>query len=114
MPGLWEFPGGKCERGETPATAAARECLEEAGIPVTVERLRMAITHRYPHGLLELSYFDCRLADASAQPALGSGFSWVPAARLQVLAFPEANERVLAELGQLAAGDGQIADTAGF
>jgi mutator protein MutT len=105
MPGLWEFPGGKCEQGETPAMAAARECREEAGIEVIVDRLRMAITHHYPHGLVDLHYFDCDLDDVNAEPASGSGFSWVNVTQLAGLTFPEANERILAELGRRAGGD---------
>ena len=56
MAGVWEFPGGKCEPGESPEAAAARECLEEVGVAVVVGRLRARIVHRYPHGLVELSY----------------------------------------------------------
>ena len=40
MPGVWEFPGGKCEADESPAHAAERECREEVGIRVLVGRLR--------------------------------------------------------------------------
>ena len=47
--GYWEFPGGKCEPGETPAETTARECLEETGLVVKVGRLRRVIEHRYAH-----------------------------------------------------------------
>jgi mutator protein MutT len=103
MAGVWEFPGGKCERGESPEAATLRECREETGCDVTVERLRRVVSHRYPHGWIELSFFDCTLADG-AEPADGAGFVWVEAAALQTLTFPGANETVLAELGAPAAG----------
>jgi 8-oxo-dGTP diphosphatase len=98
MPGLWEFPGGKCEPGEGPAEATARECREEAGLAVVVGRLRRIITHSYPHGLIELHYFDCILRDPEGEPAAGSGFRWMSARELPGLEFPQANGPVLDEL----------------
>jgi mutator protein MutT len=105
MAGYWEFPGGKCEPGETPAAAAARECREEIGLDVTVGRLRRHVVHRYPHAWVHLSYFDCALRDAAAEPVAATGFRWVAAAALAALRFPEANEPIVAELaGEAAAG----------
>jgi mutator protein MutT len=98
MAGVWEFPGGKCEPGESPAAAAQRECLEETGRPVTVHGLRRVVSHRYPHGWIELSFFDCTFRDDRAEPADGSGFIWVEGARLRTLTFPGANEAVLDEI----------------
>src|SRR4051795_367155 len=59
MAGYWEFPGGKCEAGESAAAATARECREELGLDVIVGRLRREITHRYPHAWVRLHFFDC-------------------------------------------------------
>lgn len=96
--GYWEFPGGKCEPGETPGQATARECLEEIGLHVVVERLRRVVIHRYPHGLVALSFHDCVTEDPSAEPDPATGFQWIPIDRLNSLRFPEANEVILAEL----------------
>jgi mutator protein MutT len=96
--GYWEFPGGKCEPGEDPACATARECLEEAGVAVVVGRLRRVIAYRYPHGFVELHFYDCTTENPAARPAAGSGFQWVSAGELASLRFPEANEAILAEL----------------
>ena len=98
MPGVWEFPGGKCEPGESPELAAGRECREETGLLVDIGHRRRVVTHRYPHGLVELHYFDARPADPSAVPDPDSGFVWVRAAALPGLTFPAANEPILAEL----------------
>lgn len=102
MPGVWEFPGGKCENDESPEQATARECREETGIGVIVRRHRKTILHQYRHGLVELHYFDCRSAERDAEPLAESGFLWLPARELPGLPFPEANEAILKELAEQA------------
>ena len=59
MPGVWEFPGGKCEPGESSEAAAVRECREETGMDVVPRHLRQVITYRYPHAWVEMAYHDC-------------------------------------------------------
>jgi mutator protein MutT len=105
MAGYWEFPGGKCEPGESPASAAARECREEIGLEVCVGRLRREVTHRYPHAWVRLSYFDCATRVPDAEPDPATEFRWVPAGSLGTLRFPEANEPILIELAREHAGD---------
>ncbi len=98
--GYWEFPGGKLEPGETSDQATARECLEEIGLRVVVGPLRRIVRHRYPHGLVELSFHDCVTEDPFAEPDPATGFRWVPIDQLGGLRFPEANEIILAELAE--------------
>lgn len=98
LPGYWEFPGGKREPGETAESAARRECREEAGLDVAIRGLRMVVNHAYPHGLLELSFFDATPLDRAAEPDPAAGFRWVPANDLPAYRFPEANGPVLREL----------------
>lgn len=107
MAGRWEFPGGKCEPGETPEAATARECLEEVGVEVEVGRLERRTRHRYPHAFVELSYYHCRMSEPTAEPAPGSGFRWVPAAELAGYQFPDANEPVVEALAREAL-DGMV------
>ncbi len=108
MAGYWEFPGGKCEAGESPDVATARECREEIGLDVIVGPLRRVIEHRYPHGWVRLSYYDCETRISDAEPDPGTGFRWVRAEDLAGLRFPEANEPVLNELA-----NGHTADRRG-
>ncbi len=96
--GYWEFPGGKCESGESPEQTTARECYEETGLEIVVGPLRRVIDHRYPHGHVRLFFFDCEPADYDAEPSPGSGCCWIAASDLPALRFPEANEPVLEEL----------------
>jgi 8-oxo-dGTP diphosphatase len=96
--GYWEFPGGKCEPDEPPASAVERECHEETGLRVVVTRLRHHTRYKYPHGLVELHFYDCILQEPEAEPAPETGFCWVDANELSTLQFPEANELVVEEL----------------
>lgn len=98
MPGYWEFPGGKCEPGESPRDAALRECREELGLAVRILRLRRAVDYRYPHAWVTMSFFDCVLDDSAAEPAGATGFQWVHALELPSLRFPGANDAILDEL----------------
>jgi 8-oxo-dGTP diphosphatase len=59
---------------------------------------RRIAAHTYPHGTVELYYYDCTPADPAAEPAEGSGFRWVPARELPTLRFPEANAPILRQL----------------
>jgi mutator protein MutT len=104
--GYWEFPGGKCEPGESPDAATVRECLEEIGIDVRLIRLRKVVEHTYPHGLVRLHFFDGETVRPDAEPAEVTGFRWVDVAQLPSLRFPEANDVILRELLSEAAADG--------
>lgn len=103
-PGLDEFPGGKVEPGELPSAAAARECLEEAGLAITVGSLVDVAIGRASFGPIEVSFF---LAEPLvAEPALPSGgppavtppFAWREVSELASLSFPQTNARVVTML----------------
>ena len=86
------------EPGESPDQAVVRECREETGMHVRAASLRRSIRHEYPHGLVDLFYFDCVVDDPTDQPHESTGFRWVEASRLLSLEFPPANEPILREL----------------
>lgn len=93
LAGLWEFPGGKIEPGETPEAAAKRECLEETGLTVAPTRRYLPEEHQYEHGAVELHFVFCLPYGLSWEPK--PPFRWVPLAELTNYEFPPANRRVI-------------------
>src|SRR5690606_38078846 len=63
LPGLAEFPGGKCDAGESPAACALRETLEETGLRVEIAEPLDQRVWTYPHGEVDLHFFLCRPAE---------------------------------------------------
>jgi len=68
LAGLWEFPGGKVEAGESAEAALHRELQEELGCTVRITQTLAPFVHAYDWGRIELIPFVCELADGSAEP----------------------------------------------
>jgi 8-oxo-dGTP diphosphatase len=94
LAGAWEFPGGKCDDGESLAGCMARELDEELGIKVTVGAEVFAITHDYPDRRIELHFFECQTADDPV-PQLGQEMRWVAKEDLADLDFPPADAELI-------------------
>jgi 8-oxo-dGTP diphosphatase len=79
MAGLWEFPGGKVEPGETPEQTVIREMQEELGITIKEPCLAPFIfaSHTYPNFHLLMPLFLCRRWEGIAQPREGQKVAWV-------------------------------------
>lgn len=93
-----EFPGGKCQQGESPQNAAVRECLEETGLSVRATQLLEQLTHNYDHGKIEIHFWFCKLDNGDTEQDLKADFGWIPINELSTLSFPEANRSVVARL----------------
>ncbi|MDZ4159680.1 MAG: A/G-specific adenine glycosylase [Anaerolineaceae bacterium] len=75
--GMWEFPGGKLEPGETLAECLQRELREELGVQVAVELPLGVYRHAYTHFRVTLHAFACRLLNGEPQPVKASELTWV-------------------------------------
>lgn len=94
LAGCWEFPGGKCEAGESHEACLSREMLEELGAAIAVGRELLTVAHEYPERLVELHFYECELL-SEPEPLLGQEMRWVPRAELPALEFPAADDELL-------------------
>lgn len=101
--GLWEFPGGKVEAGESPAAALLRELREELDVDVELTGELTSIEHEYAHARVQLMPYLCRLTSGVPRPLASARLEWVDVQRLRDYPFPAANsrliEQVIAHLG---------------
>ncbi len=93
--GLWEFPGGKVEPGETPAEAMVRELREEMAIVVVPGESIEPVEHAYSHFRITLYAYYARLLHGTPRPLSATAWTWATPAELSRYAFPAANQRVL-------------------
>jgi len=100
LAGLWEFPGGKLEPGETPEEALARELQEELGIQACVGEHLITVPQRYPHKRLRLEVRQVRRWTGVPRGREGQALAWVPPDKLAGYAMPPADIPVVAALGQ--------------
>lgn len=98
LAGYFEFPGGKCNPGESPEACVVRECFEETGLAIEVIRLRRELLHTFPYGTVHLHFFDCTVLQGFEGCPLSAGFMWVPRAKLIEFSFPEPNGPLIEEL----------------
>ncbi len=96
--GLWEFPGGKLESGETLPECVKREIMEELGIRIRVGKKVAKISHAYSHFRITLHAFDCTYQSGSPQKLGVQDWRWVEPLNLRRYAFPAANQPVIDQL----------------
>ena len=96
--GMWEFPGGKQEKGETIETCIARELKEELGIAVTVGAELITVDHAYSHKKLRFVVHLCDWISGEPQPLASQQIRWVRPEDLGNYAFPAANQKILVKI----------------
>ncbi len=100
MAGLWEFPGGKIELGETPEAALIRELYEELGIETWASCLAPLTfaSHSYENFHLLMPVFACRKWDGIVSPKEGQKLAWVKVNDLSAYEMPAADIPLIAVL----------------
>lgn len=96
LAGLWEFPGGKVEPGESPGQALRRELEEELGIVPTQSRRLIRIPHRYPERSVLLDVWLVEAFSGDPHGRQGQPLRWVAPDALPDHAFPAANRPIVA------------------
>jgi len=96
--GLWEFPGGKREPGESLEHCLARELREELGVEIGGLTPRHVVRHAYPDKTVELHFFQCRIEKGEPAPLGCDEVRWVTAKELAALETPPADRELIAAL----------------
>jgi len=103
LPGLWEFPGGKIERGELPSGALIREIKEELAVSIAVGDEIVTTTHEYEFGVVSLTTFYCTLLAGAPVPLEHAEIAWLGPADLMTVQWAPADipavQRVQADIG---------------
>jgi 8-oxo-dGTP diphosphatase len=96
--GLWEFPGGKVEPGESVQAALARELLEEINLVVDLASPFLVIDHDYGDKQVTLDVWTVSRFSGTPHGSEGQEIAWVAIADLGRYQFPEANAGIVAAL----------------
>jgi mutator protein MutT len=103
LAGYWEFPGGKCQPGETLEDCLIRELREELAVEGVVGAEVFVTSHDYSDRRVELHFFRCELLGQPA-PQQGQDLRWVRREALQTLQFPPADVELVERLTRQTAG----------
>lgn len=95
---LWEFDGGKVEKGETKEQALIRECREELDITVSVGSEFMSVTHEYPDITVHLTLFNATIKEGEPKLIEHCGLRWITSAEIPNYEFCPADSNILAEI----------------
>jgi A/G-specific adenine glycosylase len=102
--GLWEFPGGKIEAGETVSDCIIREIREELGIEIAVGDHLITIDHAYSHFKVRLVVHHCQHLRGEPQAIECDAIRWVTLEEIDQYPFPKANTQIIEALRQFMRG----------
>ena len=92
--GLWEFPGGKIEEGESAEHCIIREIKEELGVCVKPSSFLKQIKHAYSHFSITMDAYNCDFLHGHPQTIGCDDFRWIKPAQIKMLPFPKANHKL--------------------
>jgi mutator protein MutT len=98
LAGMWEFPGGKREPGESLEDAMRRELAEELSASFAVGEKVETVRWEYPERTVVIHFYRCRLASGTIEPRESQAMEWVTPHRLKELEFPPADQALIARL----------------
>ena len=98
LAGLWEFPGGKVEAGESLEAALRREIQEELGIGIVVVDEFHTVEHDYPGKSVRLHFFNCVIEQGEPVSLGVADLRWVLPAELSQFEFPPADGELIEQL----------------
>jgi mutator protein MutT len=98
LPGLWEFPGGKCAENESPGDCAVRETREETGVEIEIVSEREKIEHEYSARRVTIHPFDATIVSGEPRAIGCAELFWLLPQELIVEKFPPANADLIAAL----------------
>lgn len=95
---LWEFVGGKVEKGETKEQALVRECREELDVTVAVEDVFMDVVHEYPDLTVHLTLFNSRIDEGVPKLLEHNDIRWITPQEIPDFEFCPADEEILKKI----------------
>jgi A/G-specific adenine glycosylase len=99
--GLWEFPGGKIEKGESADQTCLREIMEEVNLRVEIECHLKRVKHAYTHFRIEMDVFCCRYRSGRVRLNGPADFRWIRPGEIEAYPFPKANHKFIPHLKKM-------------
>ena len=95
---LWEFVGGKVEKGESKADALVRECKEELDVIVEPHDVYMELIHEYPDITVRLTLYNAVIKEGVPKPLEHNDIKWITASEIGQYDFCPADEEILRKI----------------
>ncbi len=95
LEGMWEFPGGKKEPGETLEECVKREIKEELGLDIEADKHLLKVTHEYETKIVDLHVYKCHILEGIPKPLENQEIAWVKPDELNAGEFPPPDKKVI-------------------